>query len=302
MRFINGMKALILVNGYCDNPNNSYKAKRLSEEFEKRGVTCEVRSALEMVPVSDGNTTTIPHLEDYRFAIDLDKDIYLADAIAAQIPLFNSAESLHLSDDKMASILALRNAGIKAPLTIPAPLCYIQGADETRIQGFLDEVEKLLGYPLVYKECHGSMGQQVKLIHDRAELDEVYHSHIGVPHLYEKFLSKHQGHDFRVMVVGKQVVAVMDRVNENDFRSNIALGGKGLNATDSVPTAFKDVALKACEVLKLDYAGIDVAISDGGMPMFLEANGNAFFTEIEKVTGVNVAGKLADHIIEKLYI
>ena len=92
----------------------------------------------------------------------------------------------------------------------------------------------------------------------------------------------------------------MERINEADFRSNIALGGKGLDATNTIPESFKDMAIKASSALKLDYAGIDIAMDDDGSPMFLEANGNAFFTEIEKVTNINIAKEIVKMILKRL--
>ncbi|MFA6829620.1 MAG: RimK family alpha-L-glutamate ligase [Bacilli bacterium] len=294
------MKALIIINSFSDNPNNSHKARRIKEELSNRGIDCDIKKAVSFLPSTNGNQISFPNLSDYSFAIDLDKDSYLADALDEKLPLFNSAKSLHLSDDKMTTILALKGQGIITPLTIPAPLCYVSNPPQEEISEFLNQVEAQLSYPLVFKENHGSMGRQVKLIRNRSELEENYYSHISVPHLYEEFLSKHQGHDYRVMVIGSKVVAVMERVNLNDFRSNIALGGKGYDATDTLPESFKKVAIKACKILDLDYAGIDIAMSDNDSPIFIEANGNAFFTEIEKVTGVNITSLLINNILEKI--
>jgi len=293
------MKALIVLNGYSENSNNVYKAKRLTEEFALVGVSCEIHSALELLPSVTGDSLSGP-FRGFDFAIDLDKDMYLAKALSLTMPLFNSYQALTLSDDKMSTLLALKGTGVQAPLTIPAPLCYIEDPKEEAIESFLNQVERELGYPLVFKECHGSMGKQVALISNREELEAVYRKTIKVPHLYEKFLAKHQGHDYRVMVVGDAVVAAMERVNKQDFRSNIAMGGRGYDVTTTLPLSFRQTALKATHALGLDYAGIDIAIGDDELPYFLEANGNAFFTEIEKVTGVNITKKLVDHIIEKL--
>ncbi len=294
------MKALIIINGYYENPNNTYKAKRLTEEFLQRGIVCDIRDAIDLLPYAKGDKISLPLLDDYFFAIDLDKDCYLAKVVSEQIPLFNSYDSMILSDDKMKAILALKNKGVNVPTTIPAPLCYIDNPAKSKVDSFLSAVEKELSYPLVFKECHGSLGKQVKLIKNRQELDDIYKEYMKVPHLYERFLSSHAGHDFRIMIIGSKAVACMERVNKNDFRSNIALGGKGYDVTDTIPAKFKDAALKASAALNLDYAGIDIAIGNDGEPYFLEANGNAFFTEIEKITGINITSLLVDHIISRL--
>ena len=93
----------------------------------------------------------------------------------------------------------------------------------------------------------------------------------------------------------------MNRVNSDEFRSNIALGGKGYDTTGKLPTSFEEIAIKTAKLLKLDYAGIDIIERDG-KPLVLEANGNAFFSEIEKVTKVNVAKALVTYVLTKLGI
>ena len=288
------------MNSYSDNPNNEYKYHRLKEEFLPYGVKLDKADALSLLPFCYGDEIVIERLIGYDFVIYLDKDNYLAKAISGKVKMFNSYESLVLSDDKMLSILQLEHEGVRVPLTIPAPLCYVENNSKEKEKSFLFSLEKNLGFPMVFKENHGSLGKQVKLISSREELEKTYHEYKKIPHLYEKFLSKHSGHDFRLIVVDQKVVAVMERINENDFRSNIALGGKGKDATDTIPESFKKMAIKASAALKLDYAGIDIAMDDNGYPMFLEANGNAFFTEIEKVTNINIANKIVKMILKRL--
>ena len=293
------MKALIVLNAYSVNKDCLYKATRLKEELLKRSVETDIVRAEKLPVRSCGDSLDMDFLDGYSFAIDLDKDLYLAKALSQRMPLFNSYESFRISDDKMLSILELERSGVKTPLTISCPLCYSE-IDEEAAKRFLDDVEEKLGYPLVYKQCHGSLGKQVLLIHDRKELEECYLKNRGIPHLYEKYLSANSGRDYRVIVIGDRVVAVMERENRNDFRSNIALGGKGTDVTKTVSPGVKETALKAAEALKLDYAGIDIGIDNDGNPTFFEANGNAFFTEIEKVTGMNIAGDFVEYILKRI--
>ncbi len=291
---------LCVFNSFSDNVNNEYKYQRLKEEFLPYDVVLDKTDALSILPLCYGDKTVIEGLDDYDFVIYLDKDNYLAKAISDKLPLFNSYESLILSDDKMLSLLQLEKYDIPCPLTIPAPLCYVDEVKEEKKQRFFSTLEKNLTYPFVFKENYGSLGRQVKLIHNREELESTYEKYKKVPHLYERFLSKNQGHDYRLIVIDKKVIAVMERINEKDFRSNIALGGIGVDATDTIPESYKEIAVKASEALKLDYAGIDIGIDDDGKPMFLEANGNAFFTEIEKVTKINIAKEIVKMILSRI--
>lgn len=291
---------LCVFNSFSDNINNEYKYQRLKEEFLPYQVILDKTDALSILPLCHGDKTVMNGLNGYDFVIYLDKDSYLAKAISDKLPLFNSYESLLLSDDKMVSLLQLGKYKIPCPLTIPAPLCYVDEIAKEKKERFFSLLEQNLTYPFVFKENYGSLGRQVKLIHNREELESNYEKYKKIPHLYERFLSKHQGHDYRLIVIDKKVIAVMERINEKDFRSNIALGGRGIDATDTLSEKFKEIAIKASEALKLDYAGIDLGIDDDGNPMFLEANGNAFFTEIEKVTKINIAKEIVKMIISRM--
>ena len=294
------MKALLITNGYFLNRNNAYKIQWFEEEFHTRGVETQMIDAITLLPLLSGNRIDIPALGSFDFAINLDKDRYLAKILDGKLPVFNSYESLVLSDDKIQSIIALQKSGIVSPLTIPAPLCYIDSPDEKDVKRFLDQVESALSYPLVYKAAHGSLGAEVALVRNRRELEETEKAHRGIEHLYEKFLAKHQGHDYRIIVVGSKAVAAMERINLKDFRSNIALGGVGRDVTNTLSADYLDMAVRSCQILKLDYAGIDIGTDDDDKPCFIEANGNAFFTEIEKVSGINVTALVADHILKKI--
>ncbi len=292
-------KVLIVINSYSISENIIYKSTRLKEELLKYKIESDIVKANQLLVKTKGNELDLEYLTDYYFAIYLDKDNYLAKAISLKIPLYNNYESLILSDDKMLSILNLYNSNIKAPLTISCPLCYIDEPKVDEVKLFLDDVEKALSYPMVFKLTHGSLGKQVFLINNRKELEEYYSMYKKVPHIYEEYLNYHIGDDYRVIVVGDEVIASMERVNKNDFRSNIALGGKGYDVTNTLNDSYKQLAIKAAKCLKLDYAGIDIAKGKDDEPIFIEANGNAFFTEIEKVTSINIASHFIKYILRK---
>ena len=294
------MHALIVINGYTHNASLLKKASRLKEALFSKGVSSDILLSTSLLAISTGDENRVSLPARYDFCFYLDKDSYLCRALSLLMPVFNSYESLLLSDDKMLTLQALQGTGIKAPETIAAPLCYVDRPDRKAAEAFLDGVERRLSYPLVFKACHGSLGRQVRRIEDRKDLESCYYENCHLPHLYEAYLPFHPGRDYRLITIGERAVACMERVNERDFRSNIALGGKGFDVTDSLPDTYKEVALKAAKALLLDYAGIDIAIGKDGEPLFLEANGNAFFSEIEKVTGIDIASLLVDHVLRKL--
>ena len=116
------------------------------------------------------------------------------------------------------------------------------------------------------------------------------------PILANELLS--QGKDVRVIVIGGEAVAAMERIaQEGEFRSNIELGGAG--KVFDLSKEYKELAERVANVLQLDYCGIDLLEGkDGGI--VCEVNSNAFFEGIESVTGINVAKAYAEYIYKTI--
>lgn len=292
------MKGIIVTNGFTYSLAQAYKVRRLTEEFKKLEVSIDENSTVNLVASIKDSSIEIKKLDGYDFCIFLDKDRYLSYAIESKIPLFNSAEAIKICDDKMDTYLALKGLGIKTPKTIAAPLCYDISPDPLYIEEFVDHIEKELNFPLVIKECYGSLGKQVYLINNHEELLENYHRLLRVPHIYQEYISSSFGRDVRMFTIGGKLVAAMERRNENEFRSNVASGGVGYQIEPS--KEFQEVAEKISKKIGLAYAGIDLMFGKDEEPILAEVNSNAFFTEIEKVSGVNVTKLLVEYIYDKL--
>ena len=231
------------------------------------------------------------------FIVYLDKDKYLSSLLEkCGFRLFNSHNTIRLCDDKGETHIALANSGIKMPKTLFPPLCYSQNADY--LQSFIEYAESELNYPIIVKESFGSMAQGVFVAETQEELKEIAKKLKLKPHLFQQYMSKKVGVDVRVIVIGGKVVASMERVNENDFRSNIAVGGKGKKI--ELNGQFTALAEKCAKVINVDYCGVDILYGDNCEPVICEINSNAFYDGIEKVTGVNIAKAYAEYIISKI--
>lgn len=289
------MKAIIAVNPYYDSAAVGYQCARFSEEFAARGVSVSVaRQIKDNVMIKDGRVScTLP---DADFVVYLDKDKHLALMLEkAGYRLFNSAEAITLSDDKMLSYIKLAGNGIRMPDTVSAPLLYVDKSDGA----FLAEVEDRLGLPVVVKENFGSIGKQVYLARSKEGLKRLYEELKHKPHLYQKFIEESCGRDVRVAVVGGKAVAAMERRStDGDFRSNVGNGGTGVKINADAEVL--KTAEKACKKLGLDFGGADILLSDDG-PLLCEVNSNMFFERTEQVTGVNVAGLIAEYILSKTH-
>ena len=228
------------------------------------------------------------------FAVYLDKDDHLARLLEARgVRLFNSAESIRLSDDKMLTHIAL-SSFVRQPETISSPLLFA-GEDDP---AFLSYVERTLGYPVVVKKCFGAFGKQVYLARDREELARLRADLIKEPHLYQKFVDCGAS-DIRVITIGGKAVCAMKRraTRAGEFRANAELGGTG--EAMALTPELKEIAECASRVLGLGYAGVDLLWDEQGY-LVTEVNSNAHFRLIQEVTGVPVAKLYAEWILSQL--
>ena len=116
--------------------------------------------------------------------------------------------------------------------------------------------------------------------------------------LFQELIKESYGHDTRINVVGGRVVASMlRRSTDGDFRSNLTLGGTMENYTPTPEEA--DLAIRATQLLGLDFAGVDVLFGKDG-PILCEVNSNAHFKTTLECTGVNMALEIMRHIAGKL--
>ncbi len=191
----------------------------------------------------------------------------------------NSSSAIGESRNKMRALQILTQAGLQVPVTAL-----------TRTQRNLRTiVESSGGLPVVLKLLKGTQGVGVMLIHTPISLGTVLETFrdLGQDVLIQQFIAEGAGRDYRALVVGNKVVAaMMRRAPEGEFRSNIHRGGEGTLV--KLPPAFERAAVKACKVLGLEVAGVDLMESTEG-PVILEVNSSPGFEGIEKATGLNIA-------------
>lgn len=286
-------KVLIVINGYGLASGIKNQVERLTEEFSKRNVKVEVIKNTEVFTMlKDGNTeVTLPK---YDFVLYLDKDRYVAGLLEkAGYKLYNSINSIIKCDDKMLTHICLADQGIKMPTTISSTLCYTDNGN----RDYLKKVEKTLGFPLIIKENYGSLGKQVYLVNNEKELLEIENKLIHIPHIFQQFIKSSKGKDYRIIVIGNNVVAYMKRENKNSYLSNLATGGTA--SVVELPQSYLDMAVKASKILGLDYCGVDILEGENKEPILSEVNSNAFYEGIEKTTHINVAGCYVDYLLKK---
>lgn len=272
------MKGILSVNHFLNTDKFSELHNHLLSSAEKMNIELILKTNLELATEASVNAD---------FVLFWDKDINLAKRLELMgLPVFNSSSSIEKCDDKAKTYLELLDK-IPQPETLIAPKAFFK-ADMSE---FVERAIDILGLPLVFKECFGSFGQQVWLCSTAEEIN----SHISErPFILQKFISESSGSDKRLEVVGGQVVSAVRRVNRNDFRSNVTNGGTMSRCTPSADDI--STAIRACEILGLDFGGVDI-LDNGAV---CEVNSNAHIINIMNTTGIDLAPIIFNHIMEKI--
>ena len=99
----------------------------------------------------------------------------------------------------------------------------------------------------------------------------------------------------RVFVIDGQVAAAMKRktLDEDEFRSNINLGGKGEPV--ELSKGEERLAIKAARLMHLSIAGVDILRSQRG-PLVMEVNAFPMLSGIEAATKINIAEKIIEYV------
>ena len=285
------MRGWLVINTFMDNQKFVNLYKLLSDAFNKRGVSLEIKRAQD-ISLEVGK----PLSEKPDFAIFWDKDIYLAERLEENgIRLFNRSCAVNLCDNKVLMYQELAKNNIRIPRTFIAPKTF-EGLNYNN-RSFVDGVVKEIGLPIVIKEAYGSFGKQVYLANSSEEANLIINRIGFKDFLMQEFIASSKGRDIRINVVGDQVIASMLRENKNDFRSNISNGGNG---TAYEPNKeYSDLAIKAAKALGLDFAGVDVMFGEDG-PIICEINSNPQFASTLKATGINLADSIVEYILRQV--
>lgn len=230
-------------------------------------------------------------LPDY--VVFTDKDIYLAKQLELLgIPVFNSAEAIEISDDKIKTYQVLAAAHIAIPQTIIAPKTY--GINEHYDANYIKLITEQLSFPLVVKEAFGSFGEQVYLVHNETELKDLVLTMQDRPFVFQQFIASSYGKDLRLQVVGDKVVTAMQRTSKDDFRANVTSGGRMEMYQPN--EAEQALAIAATKAVKADFAGVDLLFGVNGAPIVCEINSNAHIRNLLDCTGINAAYDIIEYI------
>ncbi|QPH52688.1 30S ribosomal protein S6--L-glutamate ligase [Pontivivens ytuae] len=198
----------------------------------------------------------------------------------------NESVAISRSRDKLRSLQLLSRRGIGLPSTVFAH----RSSDPKELLALMG------GAPAIIKLLEGTQGKGVVLGETQKAAEAIIQAFSGLQaeFLVQSFVKEANGEDIRCIVIGDKVVAAMKRKGaEGDFRSNLHQGGTA--TTVRISPAERATAVKAAKAMGLAVCGVDMLRANEG-PVVMEVNSSPGLEGVEKATGLDVAGKIIEHI------
>jgi [lysine-biosynthesis-protein LysW]--L-2-aminoadipate ligase len=205
------------------------------------------------------------------------------------IPAVSPHRSIATCGDKMLTTAALREARVPIPET---RIAFTQHAALTTIEE--------MGYPVVLKPLFGSWGRLLARINDRHAAEAILehkrtlggYTH-GVFYIQE-YVEK-PGRDIRSFVVGDETIAAIYRRSPH-WITNTARGGEATNC--AITPEIDRLSRAAAEAVGGGMVAIDLLEDPDGRLLVSEVNHTPEFRNSIHTTGVDIPGRIIDHIVE----
>ncbi|EQD42405.1 alpha-L-glutamate ligase, RimK family, partial [mine drainage metagenome] len=207
-----------------------------------------------------------------------------------QVTVQNSSDAILRTRNKLHMLQRLAASGIPVPQT---GMAFAPEDNPALLRLFPPP-------PLIIKLIEGSQGLGVVLAENPEAAESVTETlrTLMAHFLVQHYVTESRGRDRRLFVMGTEVVASMERTNRNGgFRANLHRGG---HARSIRPSRVEiDLATRAVRVLGLDVAGVDLLETETG-PVVLEVNAAPGLEGIEQATGVDIATRMIDALVERI--
>ena len=194
----------------------------------------------------------------------------------------NSPRAIERTVDKFWTSTLLEQCGIPTPETV---VC-----DDPE-EAF--EAYRTLG-DVIVKPLFGSMGLGMVRVSDEEMAFRVFRTIEQIRGVYYvQRTVDHDGTDIRAFVLGGRVIAAIER-RTSGWRTNLARGGTARSL--SLGEQLSALAVRAAVAVGADYAGVDLVTGRDGTIYVLEVNGIPGWRGLQEATGLDIAGRLVDHL------
>lgn len=177
------------------------------------------------------------------------------------------------------------------------PTIFALSKSKERLMTYVDA---LSGFPVIIKNTGGSHGKGVMKIDSLSSLTSVcdYLLSQNQTFILRKFIPhKKQG---RLIVLGDKVVASHENYAALDFRSNVGPNALRTRGVVQYNSTICEMAVNAVKALNLEFGGVDVLLDERDeTPYIAEVNFPCYFPTTQRLTGIDIAGEMIDHLVKK---
>jgi RimK family alpha-L-glutamate ligase len=279
------MKIALLSSGTGWHVRDLQRAAALlghcAEPVDFRRMTAWVPNATSLSQYDAVIVRTMPpgSLEQVIFRMDVLHQLEVAGR-----RVLNPPRALEVCVDKYLASARLDAAGVPTPPTIAC-----QDA-ESAVAAF-----HRLGDDVVVKPLFGSEGKGMIRVSDIEIAWRTFRTLERLHSvLYLQQFIPHPGWDLRAFVIDGRVLTAMRRHAKNDWRTNVAQGGR----TEAIALTAQEegLALAAAQAVDTPVAGIDLLPRPGGGYYVLEVNAVPGWRALAPTTGIDVARELIHHL------
>ena len=207
----------------------------------------------------------------------------------AGVKVVNSFAVAETCSNKLATSIALANAGVPTPRTLLA--LTSEGAEKAA---------ENLGFPLVMKPFTGSWGRMVSVVRDRATLHSLmeFKEELANPqeqHMYylQEYV-KRPPRDIRAIVAGDTIVACVHRIAPpGEWRTNVAHGA--VSKAFKPDSELKEIILKAAEAVGGGILGVDAMEPESGY-LVHEVNNTVEFRGAQSAVESDIPAQLIKYV------
>jgi RimK family alpha-L-glutamate ligase len=249
--------------------------RAVAVDFRKVSASLPGKTSLDAFDAVIVRTMPPGSLEQVVFRMDV---LHRLEASGRRV--LNPARALEICVDKYLASARLDAAGLPTPKTIAC-----QDA-ETAMTAFAQ-----LGRDVVIKPLFGSEGRGMVRVSDEEIAWRTFRTLERLQAvLYIQQFVHHPGWDVRAFVLDGRVLTAMRRYAQNDWRTNVAQGGRTEPVTLTVEE--EHLALSAAQAVGTHVAGIDLLPRPEGGYFVLEVNAVPGWRALAPTTGVDVAAEM----------
>ncbi len=280
---------------------DSWHCQKLAAAFSRHGIEVSFADPLSLKAALGRKDAVSSHseiLSDLDLLMvrevpggSLEQVIFRMDALHqlenTGVAVINSPYAVEKMVDKYYTLSLLQQAGINVPDT---RVCE----DFNTAMQFYEE----LGGDVVVKPLFGSRGIGMVRVSESDTAGRVFKAlQVGNYVYYLQRFIPHSDRDTRVMVVGTDCIAAMDRVSDT-WKTNIHNGSTP--HARQMDLEMQAICLQAASTLGSAYCGIDLVQDADSTLYVLEVNSMPAWQGLQQVTPADIAQVIADHCLSRI--